>query len=273
MKTSSNPEGIWCQSYGGMAKRRDGVFERRCIVAADVQRVAEGDGLLYAAMSAELLGELRADRGRCTDHVVSPTCDDDLGDGAVREQFAVGNVGEPMAAFGFIHVMRGDEKGQSLGGELMNLFPKIAARFGIDPGRRFVEQEQFWAVNEAGRERETLFPSAGELARELRLAARQPELLDALSHRLAPVLHAIHARHEIEILRDAQILPEAESLRHVADLALDRFALRDHVVAQDLSAAVIGAQQSAEHADERGLAAAVRAEEAVDFAVRTVRSM
>ena len=85
-------------------------------------------------------------------------------------------------------------------------------------------------------------------------------------NRVAPVFHAVHARDEIEILLDAQVLPKAEPLRHVADLALDRFALRDHIVTEAGAAAGIGAQQPAEHADEGRLAAAVRAEKAVDLA-------
>ena len=36
----------------------------------------------------------------------------------------------------------------------------------------------------------------------------------------APVFHAVHPRDEIEILRDAQVLPKTEPLRHVADLRL-----------------------------------------------------
>ena len=64
MKTSSRPEGICAPVVGRTAKRRDGLLERGGIVAAHVQRVAEGDGLLHARLPAELLGELRADRAR-----------------------------------------------------------------------------------------------------------------------------------------------------------------------------------------------------------------
>ena len=76
-----------------------------------------------------------------------------------------------MAALGFVHVMRGDEKGEPLGGELMDLFPKIAPRLRIDARGRLVEQEQLRLVNEAGGEREPLFPAAGKLAGELLLPA------------------------------------------------------------------------------------------------------
>ena len=41
----------------------------------------------------------------------------------------------------------------------------------------------------------------------------------------------------------------------------------DHVVAQARAAAFVGAEQAAEHADERGLAAAVGTEEAADLAL------
>ena len=111
-------------------------------------------------------------------------------DGAVREQFAFGNISQSLAALGFIHVMRGNEKGEPLRGQLMNFFPEIAARFRIDTGGGLVQQQQFRSVNEAGRERETLFPAAGKLAGKLLFALGQPEFLDAFAYRLPPVLHA-----------------------------------------------------------------------------------
>ena len=99
--------------------------------------------------------------------------------------------------------MGGDEKRQRLGGELMDLLPEIASRFWIDARCRLVQQEQFRAMNEAGRQRETLFPSARELAGELVLALPQPQLLDAFKHGLSPIFHTVHARNKIEILFDA----------------------------------------------------------------------
>ena len=89
-------------------------------------------------------------------------------------------------------------------------------------------------MNEAGGQRETLLPSAGQLAGELLFALRQAELLDAFSALFARRFFTlIHARDEIEIFLDAQILPKTESLRHVTDFALDRFALGDHVVTEN----------------------------------------
>src|SRR5437868_14708812 len=85
-------------------------------------------------------------------------------------------------------------------------------------------------MNETGCERESLFPSAGKFACELLSPLRQPEFFDAFLHCLSAVLHAVHAGDEIEIFFNAQVLPETEPLRHVTDLALDRFAFSDHVV-------------------------------------------
>src|SRR5215510_3352373 len=121
-------------------------------------------------------------------------------------------------------------------------------------------------MNETSRERETLFPTTRKLARELRFAFRQPEFLDAYAHRLSPIFHRIHARDKIEIFLNAQILPKTESLRHVTDFAFDRFTLGDHIVTQNSTASVVGAEQSAKHSQKRSLATAVWPKEPVNFA-------
>src|SRR5205085_1539645 len=94
----------------------------------------------------------------------------------------------------------------------------------------------------------------------------QPELFQALPHGLPPIFEVIHPRHKIEIFLNAQIFPKAESLRHVADLAFDRFALVDNIVTETSAAPIICPQQSAEHAQKCGLAASVRPEKSEDLA-------
>ena len=64
MNTSSRPGADLRPFVAAVAERRDGRFERGGIVAADVQRGAEGHGLLHAGLAAQLLRELRADPGR-----------------------------------------------------------------------------------------------------------------------------------------------------------------------------------------------------------------
>jgi hypothetical protein len=87
-------------------------------------------------------------------------------------------------------------------------------------------------------------------------------------HRLAPVGHLVKARDKVKVLADGEVVPVREALRHVADAALDLGRLLEDVVAQAGAAAAVGREQPAHHADRRGLAAAVGAEEAEDLAAR-----
>ena len=188
---------------------------------------------------------------------------------ALGEQLAEGDVGDLVAALGFVHVMGGDQHGDAVGGQPVNLVPEFAARLGIDAGGRLVEQQQARLRQDAGAEREPLLPAAGQLAGELVLAAGEPEPGDrALAPRLCGSGHAIDARHEFEILADRQIGIEAEALRHVADIALDLVLLGENVVAEAGAFAGIRREQPAQHAERRGLAAAVRPEKAVNLALR-----
>src|SRR6266403_3085475 len=121
-------------------------------------------------------------------------------------------------------------------------------------------------MNEAGRERETLFPSTGKLAGELFFPFGKSEFLDAFTHCLPPILHTVHARDKIEIFLNAQILPKTKSLRHVTDFPFDRFTSGEHVVTQNPAASVVSSEQSAKHAQKGSLATAVWTEEPIDFA-------
>ncbi len=62
---------------------------------------------------------------------------------------------------------------------------------------------------------------------------------------------------EVEIFLDAQILIEAEPLRHVGDAVLDPLRLGGHVDAQHRELAPIDVHQAGDEADQRGLAGAV----------------
>src|ERR1700761_2885233 len=123
------------------AEGGDGAFEFGRVFAADVERVAKGDGLLDAGMLAKFFGELEeigaAHRPRDEADVI-----DDILDGAAGEEIAVGNVGEAVATLGFVHVVGGDEEGEALRGENVDLLPKVAAGLGIDAGGGLVEEEE-----------------------------------------------------------------------------------------------------------------------------------
>jgi hypothetical protein len=54
----------------------------------------------------------------------------------------------------------GDEHGDALGSETVDLVPELAPRLGIDAGGRLVEEQQARLRQDAGAEREPLLPTA-----------------------------------------------------------------------------------------------------------------
>ena len=105
---------------------------------------------------------------------------DDFAQRAAREQMAVGEVGEPMATLGLIHVMRGDQHSESVGGEPVNLVPEIAACLRIYAGSWLVKQQQARLVHGQRSKRQSLFPASRERTRQLLLAVLEAEPLQGL---------------------------------------------------------------------------------------------
>src|SRR5262249_54294102 len=89
---------------------------------------------------------------------------------------------------------------------------------------------------------------------------------ECLLHDLRAVGGAIHARDEVEVLLDRQIVVQAELLRHVADAQFDPPRLLADIEAETRALAGIGFEQAAQHPDRGRLAAADRAEKAADLA-------
>jgi hypothetical protein len=88
----------------------------------------------WPELASQLIEVWAADRPRR-----QPRLPNDVGDSPIGKQFPVGDIGESMAAFGFIHVMGRDEKCEPIGSQFMNLFPELPSRFGIDPRCRLIE--------------------------------------------------------------------------------------------------------------------------------------
>ena len=110
-----------------------------------------------------------------------------------------------MTALGFIHVMRRDENGKALRGEAMDFLPEIAARLRIDARCGLVEKEEFRPVDEAGREGQTLLPSAGKLSGELVFASLQAQDSPSIFvHRLGGVRHFVDVGDEAQIFGQAK---------------------------------------------------------------------
>src|ERR1041385_5252657 len=137
------------------AIRRDRGFQPGLVGPAYMEFVAEGDRLLHAGAAPYPFGESL--QVRPVDYPGGEArLGDDLLDFALRQELAVRDEGEAVAALGLIHVMRRDEKSHSVGREAVNLFPELPARLGIDARRRLVEEHQPGLMNQTGGERQAL---------------------------------------------------------------------------------------------------------------------
>src|SRR5436190_1490768 len=81
---------------------------------------------------------------------------------------------------------------------------------------------------------------------------------------------SINAREEPDVLIDGEALVQGKALGHVADAPLDAFGVAAHVDAADGRGPARRLEQSAQHANRRRLARAVRAEEAEDLSLADV---
>jgi hypothetical protein len=91
----------------------------------------------------------------------------------MHQELAAREIADLVAALRLVHVMRADQHGHAVGGEIVDLVPKLAPGFGIDARGGLIEQEQAGRVQQAGGKREALLPAARQLTRELPRALRE----------------------------------------------------------------------------------------------------
>ena len=127
---------------------------------------------------------------------------------AGRDDLGLVHRHQPVEAFGFVHVGGGDHHAhlRAAGADGVDQVPELAARQRIDAGRRFVEDEKVWIVDQRAAKAQLLLHAAGELAGrpglELLHGGCGQELGDAGS----PFLRALseQAAEEIDVLEHAQ---------------------------------------------------------------------
>lgn len=121
-------------------------------------------------------------------------------------------------------------------------------------------------MHDAGRQRQTLFPTARQGPGQLIAPRRQAKIGQRVADMTVDRAKAVEPGDERKVFGDGQIFVKREALRHVADFALDAGALAQ-IVAKDLAAALVGGQQPAHHPDRGRLARSVRTKEAGDLAL------
>ena len=164
--------------------------------------------------------------------------------------------------------MRGDEESDALPAEIEQQIPQLAPGHRIDAGSRFVEINDLGLVQHGAAQRQPLLPAARKLAGQAMPVRLQAVaiygLFDLASAGLG--IEAVNLRVEAQILQNRKIVIEGKFLAHVADALAHRVGIGADVNAIHPGAAAGQRQNAAQHLDDRGLAAAVGAEEAEDFA-------
>ncbi|HEY6508301.1 MAG TPA: hypothetical protein VIY56_09830 [Vicinamibacterales bacterium] len=162
----------------------------------------------------------------------------------------------------------GAQNDRVVSAKLLDQLAGLVDLLRVEAGRRLVEDEHLGVVEQRLREADALPVALRELAA---LAVRHVGHPRALHHRGHARLafgprHALDARAEVEIFAHAHVGVERRRLGQIAGaaLGLDRFL--GEIEAGHDGGALGGRHVAGEHAHGRGLAGAVRAEEAEDFA-------
>ena len=148
--------------------------------------------------------------------------------------------------------------------------PKEPPRGRVNGGGRLVEHEERGMVENGAAERKTLLLPAREAAREDVGAVHELHPCDHLRGARAPLLprQTIETAVEHHVFTNGHIRIEAEPLRHVAERLPRALRMHGGIAAEHKRRAARRREETADHADGRGLPRSVRADEAVDRPAR-----
>ena len=156
----------------------------------------------------------------------------------VGQQLALVQQQHAAAAGGLVEIGGGPDHGHAVGAAFLQHGgddrPEFAARQRIDADRRLVQQQQARAGQQRAGQAELLLHAAGQLARqprgEWRQAGEAQQPRDARGAQIAR--HGMQVGEQVEVFRDAEVLVQAERLRHIADRGMHRGCVGRHVVAE-----------------------------------------
>src|SRR5450756_362167 len=152
--------------------------------------------------------------------------------------------------------------------QLFDLGAHLHPEFCVQVGQRLVEQEHLRVAHDGAAHGYALALAARELARVALKVLHQSQNvsrhLDALAHFLAALAGELH--REGHVVEHGHVRVERVVLEHHGDVALLRRHLVDHAPA-DLDLAARYLLQAGDHAQQRGLAAARRADQHAELSV------
>ncbi len=174
----------------------------------------------------------------------------ELGRRSLRQQPALMQQQHVAAARGLVEIGGGPHDGHAVRPALFQHRrhdrPQVAPRSRIDADRRFVEQQQPRPRQQRTGQAELLLHPAGKLTGQTRGEWAETGEAQQPRHALGAQGsgHRMQVGEQVEVLGDAQVLVEAEALRHVADRRMRQRGIGRHVVAEYADAAVRGTQQT-----------------------------
>src|SRR5712671_6120024 len=186
---------------------RTEIVEVETIFDERVNRLAEDGGATNAgelARQAQGAGDLRLHIGKLAKRI---GC-------AIGNEAAEINVRDVAAAFGFVHVMGGDEERDAVAGKLEEKIPELPARDRIDSGSGLVKEQELGFVEHGATEGQALLPSTGKLSGEtIEIGLKTVELDDFVHAALQAIRRqAVDAAVELKIFGDGEIVVETETL-------------------------------------------------------------
>ncbi len=194
---------------------------------------------------------------------------DELIDGALSEDFAVVDNGDEVAdALGLFHVVGGVDDGAALIAQGADDVEDGVAGLRVDAGGRLIEQDERGIVDERGGEVEASLHAAGVFLDAVACAIGEANAGEETLGTLATegTVELVEGGEEVEVLDGGEFIVKREGLGGDADSSADG-GIERGTRGVEIDGARIWLEQADGDADRRGLACAVRAEEAEDRAL------
>ena len=194
-----------------------------------------------------------------------------LGEGAVGDDPSLVEDRDPVGElFGLVQVLRREQHGRALPGELLDAVPHLDARLRVEPGGRFVQEDHRRLADQAHRDVEAAAHASGvrrhpSVRRLGELEAGQQVVGD-----LPDVVQVPQPGHQHEVLAPGEDLVHGRELPGEADGLPHVGRLRGDVEAIDGRRPRVGLEQRGQDLHDRGLAGTVGAEQGEDAAPRHV---
>src|SRR5262245_20830548 len=167
--------------------------------------------------------------------------------------------------FGLLHQMRGEEHRLAARADAAHQLPDGAPRLRIEPGGQLVEEHDVRIVDERERDEEPLLLTAGQRHEPRVALVGETELFEE-PHAVGP-RSSVERSPEIDGLPHFDPLLELRLLELNADALLERIDVAKWIEAEDRDRSAIRDTQALDALERRGLAGAVRSDQAEDLAV------